>query len=204
MGHHQLSRLRYQKKIGRSKSLVRGEAADLNGISRRINDLDGHEIDCDFECMSSFRQEAKKLSQSQSLTYNQRKYYIAKQTLYSEQLGELAAEGYMKKQYPGATRLKSDYPDSGMKKNQFDQIWQTADGKLIIVEAKGGTATLGTRTVTSINKRAEQGTPEYKDSIIDAMEDWYLRNRKKKDSEGMRKFMQTLDLLQKIVIIWIT
>ncbi|WP_299015221.1 hypothetical protein [uncultured Photobacterium sp.] len=102
----------------------------------------------------------------------------------------------MKKQYPGATRLKSDYPGLNMKNNQFDQVWQTADGKIIIVEAKGGSSTLGSRLNANGELRVQQGTPEYKDSVINTMEQWYKKNRSNPDKNGMQQFKDTLTKLK--------
>lgn len=81
----------------------------------------------------------------------------------SRQLGERAAEGLMsgkgKKLYP----LVTTHSTSG----DFDQVWKVGD-EFHIVEAKGGSGRLGSRSVGE-GIRAEQGTIEYARSIIGNM-----------------------------------
>jgi hypothetical protein len=81
----------------------------------------------------------------------------------SEKLGETGADAAIQKSYPGAQRLKSDTP--GGKSGEFDIVYKHNDEIIIIVEAKGGGATRGTR-MTQEGLRAEQGTPEYRDDIV--------------------------------------
>lgn len=85
----------------------------------------------------------------------------------SEVLGEQAAERYVSSAYPGATRV---YKGSGSGK--FDLIfkWKDAEGKdiFIVVEAKGGGSSLGTRQIAS-GARVEQGTAPYLDDITQLM-----------------------------------
>ncbi|WP_036958381.1 hypothetical protein, partial [Pseudoalteromonas piscicida] len=47
---------------------------------------------------------------------------------------------------------------------QFDQLYQTEDGRLLVIEAKGGSATWGSRMAGT--KRAQQGSRAYMDSIF--------------------------------------
>lgn len=57
----------------------------------------------------------------------------------SEEWGEEAGRIYVKQNYPDATSLKANLLNKS-KQGQFDQIYQTKDGKLIFIEAKGGNA----------------------------------------------------------------
>ena len=84
--------------------------------------------------------------------------------LASEALGEEAARIYVKQNYPDATPLASKLPGKG-KQGQFDQVYATEDGKVLIIEAKGGNASWGSRSAGK--DRAQQGSLEYMDSIID-------------------------------------
>jgi hypothetical protein len=82
----------------------------------------------------------------------------------SRQLGENAAEGVMrsqggKKLYP----LTKTHSTSG----DFDQVWKVGD-EFHIIEAKGGSGGLGSRTVAG-GARAEQGTREYALAIAQNM-----------------------------------
>ena len=82
----------------------------------------------------------------------------------SRQLGENAAEGVMKgkggkKIYPTG----KPYSTSG----DFDQVWKAGD-EFQIVEAKGGSSGLGSRSIGE-GVRAEQGTVEYAKSIAENM-----------------------------------
>ena len=98
--------------------------------------------------------------------YNQQNYKVIQG---SAKLGEKAAEAYMKSKggkrlYPPPDVKVEDWPSrSGV----FDQIWDV-DGKLVIVEAKGGSSTLGSRKING--KRHQQGTQTYMEDIIANME----------------------------------
>lgn len=85
----------------------------------------------------------------------------------SEQLGEVATDAASNYRTPDAQRLKSDLPGDG-KTGEFDRIYQDANG-VYIYEAKGAGGTRIDREVGE-GKRGEQGTPEYRDSIISNME----------------------------------
>ncbi len=83
--------------------------------------------------------------------------------LASEALGEEAARIYVKQNYPDATPLASKLPGKG-KQGQFDQVYATEDGKVLIIEAKGGNASWGSRSAGK--DRAQQGSEKYMNSII--------------------------------------
>ncbi len=92
------------------------------------------------------------------------KKHYAKINEQSRQLGEHAAEGVMrarggKKVYP----IGKSYSTSG----DFDQVYKVGD-EFHIVEAKGGSGSLGSRSV-GVGARAEQGTIEYAKSIAENM-----------------------------------
>ncbi|WP_063704421.1 contractile injection system protein, VgrG/Pvc8 family [Pseudoalteromonas gelatinilytica] len=84
--------------------------------------------------------------------------------LASEALGEEAARIYVKQNYPDATPLASKLPGKG-KQGQFDQVYATEDGKVLIIEAKGGNASWGSRVAGE--ERAQQGSEKYMNSIIE-------------------------------------
>ncbi|UDM64206.1 hypothetical protein KIJ96_19640 (plasmid) [Pseudoalteromonas piscicida] len=86
----------------------------------------------------------------------------------SEELGEEAARIFVEQNYPGATPLRSKLLTDG-KQGQFDQLYQTEDGRLLVIEAKGGSATWGSRMAGK--RRAQQGSREYMDSIFKNYED---------------------------------
>ncbi|PIE44215.1 MAG: hypothetical protein CSA50_01675 [Gammaproteobacteria bacterium] len=50
------------------------------------------------------------------------------------------------------------------KAGEFDQIYQTSDGSIIIIEAKGGNGSLGSRRIGV--KNFQQGHPKYHKDVI--------------------------------------
>ncbi len=83
----------------------------------------------------------------------------------SQKLGEVASQAYMKKNFPNAHALESKLPGNG-NQGEFDQIYIDKDsGRLIIVEAKGGNATWGSKQANG--KQVQQGSREYMESVID-------------------------------------
>jgi len=95
----------------------------------------------------------------------------------SRQIGEHAASVWVAKAYPGPPKPQLKYPPAGApsRSGDFDQIWQCTgkDGKevWIVVEAKGGSADLGSRrTSGGTGPRAEQGSREYYLDIIANMQ----------------------------------
>ncbi len=91
----------------------------------------------------------------------------------SEALGDQATDAVVKSKFPGAKRLDTDIPGAG-KQGQFDGVYEH-NGKIYIIEAKGGGSSRGSRNIGG-GKRAEQGTYEYVDSIIDNMEKAAIKN----------------------------
>ncbi|MFF4159448.1 hypothetical protein [Streptomyces sp. NPDC001678] len=93
----------------------------------------------------------------------------AEKTDATEDFGEKAAEYHaIPDHYQGAKRL-----DGGERgNNRFDQIWQTEDGRYVVVEAKSSPDTkLGDRWSSGPKKiRVMQGTREYFQTILDQME----------------------------------
>lgn len=87
----------------------------------------------------------------------------------SEALGDTATEAVIKKVYPNATDLPHSLPGA-QKSGEFDRIIKNGD-EVIIIESKGAGSQRGSRQVDSEGTRAEQGTPEYRDSIVKNMED---------------------------------
>lgn len=91
----------------------------------------------------------------------------------SERVGMYGSDLYVRQQYPGATRL---YPRDGIfapgQPGDFDLIYEVTDGnttRFVVVESKGGSSALGSRRVGDGSVRAQQGTREYYDEILNRM-----------------------------------
>jgi hypothetical protein len=87
----------------------------------------------------------------------------------SRVIGETGAEQYVRQTYPDA-KLVYGGPSGSSQSGDFDQIWRIPgpDGdRFILVEAKGGAATLGTKVVG--NTVETQGTRKYYDAILQEM-----------------------------------
>ena len=163
-----------------------------------MTDLDGVEIsDCNFDCLSKLRQDAKRKADFNKLDGNLegQKKFARLQRQYSEELGEMAAEAYAKATFgPNAKRLQSAYPGSKQKNRQFDQIWQDEQGNIHILEAKGGSSTLGAAKLDG--EVVQQGSPAYTSKVIDEMKDWFDKNRNKITRQQKRDYKYTLDTLK--------
>jgi hypothetical protein len=59
--------------------------------------------------------------------------------------------------------LNTKLPGNG-KQGEFDQVYITDDGKVLIIEGKGGNATWGSRMAGE--ERAQQGSAKYMNSVI--------------------------------------
>ncbi|MEM6721431.1 MAG: hypothetical protein AAF611_19045 [Bacteroidota bacterium] len=82
----------------------------------------------------------------------------------SERIGDIGAEDAVKKKHTNITHTET-FEGPGV----FDQVHKTKDGKFVIVEAKGGSSTLG--SAKHGTQRVEQGSREYFDYIIQRMKD---------------------------------
>ncbi|MGW5862503.1 hypothetical protein ACWFRJ_10085 [Streptomyces sp. NPDC055239] len=87
----------------------------------------------------------------------------------TEAFGEAAAEHhYIAQKYPDFNKETLLGPKSG--NDQFDQVWTHEDGRVVVVEAKSSPTTeLGRRTLPS-GRQVSQGSREYFNDIIKAME----------------------------------
>jgi len=88
----------------------------------------------------------------------------------SAKIGETAADGYMKENFPDFERIfPKDLETSPSKNGNFDMVYQNKDGEVIIVEAKAGVSKqdLGTRRIG--DDRYQQGTPEYLEDVTNKM-----------------------------------
>jgi hypothetical protein len=90
----------------------------------------------------------------------------------SRQLGERAGDAFVAREFPGAEKL---YPPAGAgsRSGDFDAVWKAKDPEtgadvFIVIEAKGGSAGLGSRDIGG-GVRAEQGSAQYFDSIVQSM-----------------------------------
>jgi hypothetical protein len=95
----------------------------------------------------------------------------------SRDLGELAAEVYVKKKWPGPPEPKKLHPKQNAEKpidsksGEFDQIWEVTEDdrtRLVVVEAKGGKSPLQPRMAGKL--RVEQGTRQYFEEIVKLMQ----------------------------------
>jgi hypothetical protein len=97
----------------------------------------------------------------------------------SRQLGELAGENYIRAKYGDNAVLEWGGPGKASASGDFDQVWKVKDAngkeKYIVIEAKGGSSSLGTRKTAS-GIEAEQGSPQYFRDIAQIMS----RNSKSK------------------------
>lgn len=84
---------------------------------------------------------------------------------HSEKMGEAAADAYMK-----SKGLEPEYTGSGSR--TVDKVYVDKDGKVYVVEAKGGSSDLGTKVSTegaTKGKILEQGSREYLEQTIKEM-----------------------------------
>ncbi len=83
----------------------------------------------------------------------------------TRQLGEAAAEAYVKSRPDAAELTPVPMPKQGS--GVPDQVYKTADGRLVIIEAKGGKSPLGMREGVGSSKGllVEQGTRQYLESL---------------------------------------
>ncbi|MCZ9347082.1 hypothetical protein NGM37_56210, partial [Streptomyces sp. TRM76130] len=87
----------------------------------------------------------------------------------TEAFGEKAAEyHHIAENYPDFEKQTLLGPKNG--NDQFDQVWKHEDGRIVVIEAKSSPDTeLGRRTLPS-GKQVSQGSREYFDDILAAME----------------------------------
>jgi hypothetical protein len=93
----------------------------------------------------------------------------ARLTKLGEELGDRAGMHSTPEIYPGPpppTRLDPGLPGSG----RFDQVWETSDGRLVVVEAKGPSAGLG-NALNGDNVLVKQGHDTYFEKIAEEMRD---------------------------------
>lgn len=81
----------------------------------------------------------------------------------TEEIGEYVADILIRRQFAGST-VNRLYTGSGS--GVLDLVYKV-DGRLVVVEAKGGASRLGFRTVGS--ESVQQGTLKYLDDILDSM-----------------------------------
>ena len=97
--------------------------------------------------------------------YNKRNHPVNVQ---SAKIGEKAADKAINAIYPGYQLIHPDELDSsGSIKGNFDMVYQNADGDVIIVEAKGGSSTLGKKDIG--DRSYQQGTTKYAAAITEQM-----------------------------------
>jgi hypothetical protein len=87
----------------------------------------------------------------------------------SRLIGEEAAHAFIKGTFGDNAELVYGGPGKGSASGDFDQVWKVTnpDGTVeyVVVEAKGGSAQLGSREVGDADYRYQQGTKEYFESV---------------------------------------
>jgi Tuberculosis necrotizing toxin len=82
---------------------------------------------------------------------------------------EEAAHAFIKGKFGNQAELVYGGPGKGSSSGDFDQVWKVTkpDGSIeyVVVEAKGGSAQLGSREVGDPTHRFQQGTSEYFESV---------------------------------------
>ena len=86
---------------------------------------------------------------------------------YSEEIAEKRAEQIIKNKYPNVTDLTDDLrPNNKGKQRQFDKVFRDEDsGRIIIIEAKGGSSILGAANGN------QQGTDKYFEELVDYLKE---------------------------------
>ncbi len=116
-------------------------------MSDAFNDLDLNSTNSDLD--------SKWINRQNALTKQEK-------IIASELLGEARVDQvYTNK---GWTRLDVDGVPPG-KQGKFDRIYESPEGEIHVIEAKGGGTVFGART-TNIGEVAQQGSKEYRDDII--------------------------------------
>jgi hypothetical protein len=111
----------------------------------------------------------------------------------SEELGEASTEAVVRKVTPNAERLDAKLP-GGQKSGEFDSIYKDGDD-VYIYESKGAGSQRGSRE-TAQGKRAEQGTPLYRDDIVDNMQKKINEHKRSSAYRDDPTFKQEIDKLQ--------
>lgn len=143
------------KKAGIKDDLTKSDGADILAKAKAQAQSSGDKA----------KVKAIEAAESARETYKKEQY---NQQLASEQLGNAMAKGYMAEEHPDYTRV---YPPEGKdegpgKPGEFDYVYAKGDPpSIIIVEAKGAGATLGTAAGGTVS----QGTPEYAQHIAQQM-----------------------------------
>jgi len=112
----------------------------------------------------------------------------------SETLGDTATEAVIKKKFAGATDLDHSLPGN-QKSGEFDRIIKNGD-EVIIIESKGAGSQRGSRQIDAEGTRAEQGTPEYRESIVKNMEDTVAKHKLSDRYNTDDAFKKQVDSLQ--------
>lgn len=82
----------------------------------------------------------------------------------SEEIGEVAGSAAVRRHVPGARQIFA-----GRHSGTLDRVFRAPDGSIIVLEAKGGSARPGWRSVRG-GARAQQGTRAYLSDVLRAME----------------------------------
>ena len=142
--------------------------------------------------------EEKKKSLTLEDTASQ-KYWETMMRNKSEAIGEEMAKLVMKRQYPDFEQIPSDLFWNDAKQGQFDIVYYNAStGEIMIVEAKGGGSTRGGR-IDKNGDYAEQGTKEYRESILANMDDSIKRYKKNCQKKGVKTDTVQLEALRSTI-----
>jgi hypothetical protein len=103
----------------------------------------------------------------------------------SEEIGELGLRHFFEAKYPEYERIEIPSSSGGAKQGRFDAIYKKPGPppEYFVGEGKGGDSPLGQRKVGENGElNAQQCTPEYTESTIDAME-----RRGDPEADGLRE-----------------
>lgn len=147
-------------------------------------------------------QEKKQLNLEKNQISEKKKRIIRQKGLISEEMGEVSAEltvrSLLGKDGHDYKMLRADLIGRG-KNHEFDQIYQSRDGSILIVEAKGGGSPFGAKR-DSLGQLVQQGTPEYTQVTIHGMFERVRKYRESPDYNTDPHFTQEVDDLTTTLI----
>jgi len=172
------------KRVVKANKLINTQTGKVNQDTYVLTDKDKNENIFTEDKENKVNDENKKVSinehcsarhdemkERDSHPYKSQPYnnQIPKINTESANIGEKAADIAMKDKYPDFKRIHpTDLNTSESVKGTFDMVYQDEKGNIIIVEAKGGSGTLGTMDIRGVDY--EQGTTEYAEATIKNME----------------------------------
>jgi hypothetical protein len=147
-------------------------------LSKELGSTDNKELKARREDLEKLKKENPdkftKEKQAELDKINERSRTLSEINEQSRKLGEKASESYVKSKYPEA-ELVYGGPNANSQSGDFDQVWRVPaknsgeSDTWIVIEAKGGSGSLGTRKVNGGTEKAQQGSRPYFEQIVDIM-----------------------------------